>query len=227
MQEEMRIQDYIRLSWRNICKNLRLIAWVAILFLLIGTLVASLGSVENEYTAKTTVYIVTSSANKDVSAAAATATAISGYSEIVKSNKVCERAASIISDASVDAKVIKNIVSASFNKSSTIMTVSAKSGNPQIAKLVANAVAESFVEEVHMTLGSDMIRVLDKANEVSLSNDGIKGFVSTVAMAGIAGIAGCVALIVVFTVFSNKISCVEQCLDEEDSEVLGIIPFIK
>lgn len=223
MQDEMELQDYIRISVTNIWKNKFLIAAVTLLFLLLGIFFASWQSITNTYYAKATVYTVYGSTTQETTAAT---TALSGYSDIIGSKKVCERAEAIIGDANISANRIRGMISCSYNKSSTVMTISAYSTSPTTAVKVVNAVAEAFVTEIQSITGNDRIQVLDEAEDVRMTSNGMMGLIKTVFMSGVIGFAISVLLIVGNVVFSNKIKSVEQCLDEEE-EILGIIPFIK
>ncbi|MCI7792182.1 MAG: Wzz/FepE/Etk N-terminal domain-containing protein [Lachnospiraceae bacterium] len=224
MQEEMRLQDYIRISFSKIWKNKFLIAAVTLLFFLIGILYASWQTVTNTYYAKTTVYTIYGATTQETAAAS---DALSGYSDVIKSKKVCERAESIIGEADITANYIRNSITTSYNKSSTVMTIAAYSDNPVIALKIANAVAEAFVTEIQSITGNDRIQILDKADDVRLSSNGLTGVIKTVIMFGMAGFAISVVIAVAGVIFSNKIKSVEQCLDEDEEEILGIIPFIE
>lgn len=224
MQEEMRLQDYIRISFVNIWKNKFLIAAVTLLFLLIGILYSSWQTVTNTYYAKATVYTIYGDSKQDASTVSE---ALTGYSDIVTSKKICERAEALIGDANINANMIRSMISASYNSSATVMTIAAFSDNPGTAIKVANAVAEAFVIEIQSITGSDKIQMLDKAEDVRMSSNGLTGMIKTILMAGIAGFAIGILATVVNVIFSNKIKSVEQCVDESEEEVLGIIPFVE
>lgn len=223
MQEEMKLQDYARLSIMNIWKNKILIAAITLLTLLIGILFASWQTVTNTYCAKSTVYTVYSGSAQE---STAMTTAFVGYSDVVKSKKVCERAEAIIGDAAITASGIQRMINVSFNSTSTVMTIMAYSNSPSTALRVANAVAEAFVIEIQAMTDSDKIQVLDSADSVSLTSNGMKGLLKTVAMYGAAGFFLSILVIVAGVIFSNKVRSVDQCLDEGESEILGIIPYI-
>ena len=224
MQEEMRLQDYIRISFVNIWKNKFLIAAVTLLFLLIGILYASWQTVTNTYYAKATVYTIYGDTKQEASAVSE---ALTGYSDIVTSKKICVRAEALIGDANINANMIRNMISASYNKSATVMTIAAYSDNRAVAVKVANAVAEAFVIEIQSITGSDRIQMLDRAEDVRMSSNGLEGMIKTILLAGIAGFAISILVIVAIVIFSNKIKSVEQCLDEGEGEILGMIPFIE
>lgn len=224
MQEEMRLQDYVRISFVNIWKNKFLIAAVTLLFLLVGILYASWQTVTNTYYAKATVYTIYGDTKQEASTVSE---ALTGYSDIVTSRKICERAEALIGDANINANMIRNMISASYNKSATVMTIAAYSENPSVAIKVANAVADAFVIEIQSITGSDRIQMLDKAEDVRMSSNGLEGMVKTILMAGIAGFAISILVIIAGVIFSNKIKSVEQCLEESGEEILGIIPFIE
>ena len=78
-----------------------------------------------------------------------------------------------------------------------------------------------------MITDSDRIQVLDRAEDVRISNNGFTGLVKTVVGFGLAGMVLTMAVIVISVLFSNKIMTVEQCMDIEEDDVLGIIPFVK
>ena len=223
MQEEMRLQDYIRISFAQIWKNRILIAAVTLMFFLIGILYASWQNITNTYYAKATVYTVYGTTMQETTVASE---ALSGYSDIIKSKKVCQRAEAIIGDADITASYIKSAISTSYNKSSTVMTISAYSENPAAALKIANAVAEAFVTEIQSITGNDRIQMLDEADDVRLSSNGLMGMINTILVFGIAGFAISIVVVAAGVIFSNKIKSVEQCLDE-DEEILGIIPFIE
>lgn len=223
MQEEMKLQDYIRISLTQIWKNKFLIAAVTLLFLLIGILYASWQSFTNTYYASATVYTTIGSTTQETTNAT---TVISGYSDIITSKKVCERAESIIGDTTITAEKIQRMVSVGYNKSSTVLSIAAYANEPSTAIKVANAVADAFVFEVQTMTDNTMIQVLDKAEDVGLSSNGRAGMMKTIAMSGVLGFALSILLTVARVIFSNKIKTVEQCLDEGEDEILGVIPHI-
>ena len=69
--------------------------------------------------------------------------------------------------------------------------------------------------------------MLDRAEDVRMSSNGLEGMIKTILLAGIAGFAISILVIVAIVIFSNKIKSVEQCLDEGEGEILGMIPFIE
>lgn len=217
----MSLKEYLRISIVNIRKNIFLIAAVTLVFFLTGILYASWQTVTNTYIARTTIYAAVSGNTVET---AATASALTGYSDIISSKKICERAEAIIGDASINANMIGKMVYSSYNKSSTILTISASSSNPSNAIKVANAVAEAFVLEVQMITGNDRIQILDEAEDVRMSSNGLQGIIKTVVTFGVSGLLLSNVLIVLIIMFTNKIKSVEQCMDIDEDDVLGIIP---
>lgn len=224
MQEEMKLQDYIRISVVQTWKNKFLIAMVTLLFFLIGILYASWQNVTNTYYAEATVYTVYGTTTQEISIATS---ALSGYSDIIQSKKVCERAEAMIGEAGITADYIRNAIKTSYNKSSTIMTIAAFSDNPMSALKIANAVAQAFVMEIQSITADNKIQMLDEADEVRLSSNGLKGMIKTIVLFAIAGVAISIMIIVGGIIFSNKIKSVEQCLEDDEEEILGIIPYIE
>lgn len=224
MQEEMKLQDYIRLSGQKIWKEKILIIAITLLALLVGILQASWQTVSNTYCAKTTIYTVLSTESS--LEAKSMSSVLTGYSDILKSKKVCERAEALVGNANVTARDIQRMLSVSYNKESTVMTISAVSTSPTIAIKVANAVSEAFVTEAQSLTGSDKIQILDQAENVALTSNGMQGLLKSVVMYGVAGFALSILVIVMGVIFSTKIRSVEQCLDEGELEILGIIPYV-
>lgn len=224
MQEEMKLQDYVRLSCQRIWKNKILIVAITLLTLLIGILMASWQTVTNMYYAKSTVYTVYSGTAQENSAITS---ALVGYSDVVKSKKVCERAEAIIGDASITANQIQRMINISYNSSSTVMTITIYSNSPSVALRVANAVAEAFVIEIQSLTDSDKIQVLDVADSVSLASNGMQGLLQSIILYGVAGFALSILVIIATVIFSNKIRSVDQCLDEGEEDILGMIPYIE
>lgn len=222
MQEEMKLQDYLRISCERIWKNKVLIVAATLIFMLGGILYASWQSISNTYYAKATICTMTGRTLQENSIVT---DALSGYSDVANSRKVCQRAESIVGDPNITAGQIKEMINVSSNKSGTIMTITAYSQSPTIAVNVANAVAEAFISEIQSITGSDKIQILDNADEVRMSSNGLKGLISTVLVAGAIGLALSIVISISGLIFSSKIKSVEQCLDE-DEEALGIIPFI-
>ena len=220
----MKLQDYVRISVANVWRNRYLIVAVTLLFFLVGILLSSWQTITNTYYAKTTVYTVLGTNTQET---AVVSDALTGYSDIVESRKVCERAEAILGDASINANLIRSMISSSYNKSATVMTISAYSSNPVVAVKVANAVAEAFVIEIQSITGSDRIQLLDEAKDVRMSSNGLEGMIKTVILSGVSGFAVSIIIIIAGVIFSNKIKCVEQCFEEDEDEVLGVIPYIE
>ena len=223
MQEEMKLQDYFRISCERIWKNKFLIVAATLIFMLGGILFATWQSISNTYYAKATICTMTGTTLQENSVVT---DALSGYSDVATSRKVCQRAEAIVGNPGITSSQIKEMISVSSNKSGTIMTITAYSQSPSIAVNVANAVAEAFVSEIQSITGSDKIQILDSADEVRMSSNGFKGLITTVLAAGAIGFALSVVLSISGLIFSSKVKSVEQCLDE-DEDALGIIPFIE
>lgn len=224
MQYEMKLQDYARIAWINIWKNRVMIFAVTLLFFFAGTLFASLNPNKNIYSARASVYTAAGSSTQETTV---TSGALRGYADVLKSRKVCERAESIIGDPNLNANMIRNMISVSYNNSSTVMTIVARSADRDMAVKAANGAAQAFVIEIQSIVESDKIQILDVAGSASLSSRGIDALIKTMVVSAFAGFVLCIAAVVAGVLFSNKIKSVEQCLDGDENEVLGMIPFIE
>lgn len=221
MNEEIGLEDF-RLSLIELWKKKFLIIAAALLCFLIGLLVTFNMNVPSTYVARATVYSAFyGSYEESVDAAVA----MVNYSEVLTSNKVCERAASIIGDANITATDIKSMISGGTSTSSIVMGINAISDNPQVAMVVANAVAESFVIEIRTVTGSEAIQVLDEAKTAMIANNGSNTVWKIRILAFIVG--GGLSTVFIFfkELFSDKIKSMKQVENYEEN-VLGIIPTI-
>lgn len=221
MNNEIDIVDF-KLSILSLWKRKAFILVVTLLTTLIGLLYTYNQVPINTYSARATVYsAVYGSYQESITGS----TAIVTYADIVTSNKVCERAASILSDATITSMDISDMISASVNNDSAIMGIYAYSSNPELSIKVVNAVAEAFVIEIQRITGSDAIQVLDSANTYYLYSSGTKDlFMKRALFVAIGFVLSC-GIVMLRELFSGKVKSIEQCKGENDT-IIGVIPHI-
>lgn len=143
------------------------------------------------------------------------------YSSVVNSQKIADRAASLISGVNVTASEIRAMASASYTDESPIMYITATSTNPKVVVATANALAESLVIEAQSVTGTQAIQVLDKASWVGTVQMGKK---RNVALAFLIG-AGLTALLILLgETLSDRVYRVEDAEIGGKLEIIGIIP---
>lgn len=149
---------------------------------------------------------------------------IANYAEIITSYRVCEYAAELLADENITAEQIRDMISTSSRTNSYILRITARSQSPYLAILVANAIAESFAEQVSVITGNDSIQVLDEARTASMSSSGRNNLIRWMAPA-VAFIVACV-LLAIIELASGKLHSVKQCVPDM-GELLAVIPKIK
>lgn len=220
----MNIQlEDVKLAVLAIFKRKKLVVAVAVLGALIGVLAATLMPARLVYSSKASVYSATYGSYQE---AMDGVTAMMNYSDVMASSKVCQRAASNLRNINATAKDIQNMISVSTNDNGYIIYVEATSDNPEVSSQVANAVAEAFVVEMSNITGKNAVQLLDEA---SVSDTYVYYSTSKKKVMGlcvIVSIAIICAYIVLSELFSGKVKCVEQCIEGNMDEVIGIIPTI-
>ncbi len=218
MREEISIED-LKFCIQALWKKKLLVVAATIFTTLIGLILTFDAKIVNSYSAKTTVYSVNVSSTSENSVPA-----ISSYTDIITSKKVCERAASIVgTNSGLDASSIQQMVGVSAVNDS-IISISAYSTDPDLAVDVSNALAEAFVREATSMAGNDSIRILDAATSSYLTNDGRKDVLSKRIMFALVGGILSAALIVAKELISQEIRTVSQCVGENEDEILGLLP---
>lgn len=222
MSEEIQFED-LKLSIRALWRKKLLIITLSIFTGLMGVLLTYEKTPQNIYDARTSVYSVAYASSKESDAMTS---ALDSYSDIITSNKVSERAATLLKDdVTIDSSQIPNMITVnSINDS--IIEIVASSPDPQTSISVSNAVAEAFVREITSVTGNDDIQILDAADTCGLSQDGSKELLLErflfLAAGGFLG----AFYIIATELMSSKIGSVRQCIEEDENEILGLLPFV-
>ena len=222
MNEEIGLEDF-RLAIIELWRKKLLIIAVALLFFLIALLATFNMKPKNIYMAHATVYSAFYGSYEESLDAAV---AMVNYSDVLTSNKVCERAASIVGDANITAADIKSMVSTYAKSSSIVMDIYTTSDVPSRAVAVANAVAQAFVIEIRSITASDAIQVLDDANKATMASNGSRMIWMIRLIGLVAGGALATAFVFLRELFSDRIRSMKQ-VETYEENILGVIPTLK
>lgn len=182
----------------------------------------------DEYKATASVYSI-SYGSYDASAEGLQT--LRAYEDVVKSLRVAERAALLLGDGSVDKFAIYDMIeleedSDSQSANSSILNISAKTTNPDMAVAVANAVAHAFVLEINSVSPNESVQVLDEAYSADCVYNAIKKQVIFCALGLIGGLAIACVVIACVVIFSDKVSTVQDASLYGELEIIGAIPVI-
>lgn len=220
MNDEIKFEDIknaVLSLWRR--KLLIIIITAAALFAGIALTYGKGNS--NTYGARSSVYGAIYGSYQE---SADATTAMISYADVLTSQKVCERAASLLADPDVTAADIQNMITASYSSTSIILEVVAYSSDAQLAMNVANATAQAFVIEMQTILGSDGIQMLDSASNAFISENGRSSVWKNRLLITAFGFVTACGLFFVMELASNQIKSINQCLIEPGDKILGVIP---
>lgn len=150
--------------------------------------------------------------------------AVQLYADIIYSNKIAERAASILGDNSLDADTVRSMIFANITEDSSIMKIGARGTDPNKVIAVANAAAEAFIIEAQNITGSQGIQMLDKSSRAYMVTTNVR---KKCILAFLVGAFATCMLIALLEIFSDRIYHVEDASLNGELEILGIIPIQK
>ena len=149
--------------------------------------------------------------------------AITSYSELVRSYLVCQRAAELIESTGLTPADIQKMVDNIVSSNSNVMYINATADEPLLAIMVANAVAQAFTEKISSVSGNNSLQVLDIAGSVQT----ITSSSNTIIVAAVAAplLLSC-AWIILKEIIKGKLRLISQCV-EDPEELLCILPDAK
>ncbi|MHB8131389.1 MAG: YveK family protein [Mobilitalea sp.] len=169
---------------------------------------------EDEYTAETTVYSIIAN---DYSS-------LSKYSDIITSSKVSEMAANSLNISNMNASKIKEMISINDYSTTLVLGISATSTDKNLAIMVANAVADAFIEEVNNIISDNSLRMLDEATTAELSYDKKIVQLKLRIFAALAGIILMCVWIAIREIFTRKIYNLSDMKIDGEIDIIGIVP---
>ncbi len=175
-------------------------------------------SKRQQYAASVSLY---SAAYGSVSETTQVAKIMQSYASVITSNKITERAASILGDNTITGSYIRSIIGVNYSENSPILYISATDTNGTRAVVIANAVAEAFIIEAQNLTGSEGVRILDKATIAYEISKGTRRYTMLGVLGGVIAVAG---LIILFEIFSDRVYRVEDAELGGKLEIIGVIP---
>ncbi|MCL2426023.1 MAG: hypothetical protein FWD05_06770 [Oscillospiraceae bacterium] len=149
---------------------------------------------------------------------------LSGFAEIITSYRVAEYGAHLLSDESITASELINMINVNERAGAPILRIVATNESPRLAILAANAAAESFVSQVAFITGTQSIEMLDPAREANLTLS-VAGR-NIAIMAPIVAFFMSIALVIFIELYTGKIRSVKQCAADM-GEIIAVIPKLK
>jgi capsular polysaccharide biosynthesis protein len=199
-----------------------LIVFVAIAMFSVSWLFTR-GGRENIYSSSSTVYS-TAGGGYNIKEAQETVTVMRQYSEVATSMKVLNQAAAMIGGESLSGARLAQMISVSFTKDSSIITIQARSSSPALCVSVANAVASSFVSEISAITGQNTVRVLDVAVGYSIVQSGrTVVWMTRMVLTALAVMVTC-GVILLRDILSQRIHSIESASLDGELKILGVIP---
>ncbi|WP_022765641.1 hypothetical protein [Butyrivibrio sp. XPD2006] len=214
----------IKVSLLMVFKNFSKCLLTGLLFFVIGIVISFGGGVDNYYKASANLYCPL---NENYAQVTSVTQVVSGYSSLIKSQKVAERAISSLGNTNLTYRQIQNMVSYSQPSNGVNLVINVTSNDADEAVAVANAVANAFVEEIRIMTGTDAVQILSAADSAFLAENGFIGLWESRIMFFIAGIVLMAFFIFVKELFSDKLRSTDQCLLTDDDVILGVIPEIE
>lgn len=154
------------------------------------------------------------------------------YSGLLGTNRVCDRASGLLGEYGISSEELQSMVksgsiflSGASSESRTYgytLTLGVYGKSNETIVAIANAMAQSFADEINDLLGSSTLQVLDSADGYSI----IKSMNAPLFLVLFA-FAGCLIstlCIFVLEFFSKTVYSVKQCEMNEDM-ILGILPY--
>ena len=234
--KELELADYdllenIKAAFYRLWKLKSAVFVMTLIGLTLSFIFVSFVGVRTNYKSVSTIF---SAAYGSISESNVGVSAMNTYSNLLNSNRVCEKAAAELNNALYTADVLKTMVeegeiyisgaSANSKYFGYKIDLVAIAGDPKDAVNIANAMANAFVVEINDIVGGGTLQVLDEAREVEESKS-----ISVVLIALIfSGVTFVFASLLVFAkeFFSEKVYTIPQC-EQNNDLILGLIPNVK
>lgn len=151
---------------------------------------------------------------------------LSAFSSISESSRVANRAAIILGDDNIDGEKIKSMINimSSSETSAGVIDIYAYAQSPELAVKVSNAVADAFVIELKNITSLENVQVLDRAQTAKVYTDKSTQRVKIVLIFAVMGFLLACATVVLMTIFSSKVISLEECLLNDELNLIGVIP---
>lgn len=223
--------ENIFVSLRELWKKKLLIILVTIAGFLMALIYISIKGNSVKYYSSATLFSAVYGSYSDTTAGVA---AMNRYTDLIKSSRVCSRAAQNLvsynlTTADLQRMTADGSIKVSGASSNSVsygykLTLSVHSESKEKILAITNAMAAAFAAELNELLGSQTIQVMDEAT--GFASYRTVNIVKVILLfAGAAFVLSC-GLIFVVSFFSPWARSVAQCEREEDL-ILGMLPYTK
>lgn len=232
--KELETADYdilenVKTAFYRLWKLKIVVVLMTLIGLLASVLYISMVGVYTNYRSSATIYSAVYGSSEETNAGVAM---MNTYASLLGSTRVCERAANSIIDTNITAAQLRSMVNSGYifisgastsSKSySYKLTLVVVSSDPQYVAVVANAMAQAFVNEINELQGTSTLQVLDEARGISSYKTlNVNLYVILFAAAAFIGSAG---VIFVKEFFSPYVYSVAQC-ESDKEQILGLVPY--
>lgn len=233
MKYEKKVEIDVGRCFRVLRRNWWFMAVMAVVFGIAGVAL-TLEKEEDIYSASSSVYVMSPESYEQTQMGI---TAMNAYADIAAAGRVCERAALLMGVENVTGEDIKAATtlsvgeereaSAYAQKNSSIMVIECKANHAIEARKMAQAVAEAFVIEMENMMGTEVVRVLDKAYAYEVVFDAAQNQWRIRIMACLAGVIFAAGIIVLAEIFDSKARTVRECTMRDELAIIGVIPRTK
>lgn len=230
-EQDFDIIENAFVALREVWKKKLLIVLVTIAGFLMSVIFTSVVGNSTRYYCSATLFSAVYGSYSDTTNGVA---AMNRYTDLIKSSRVCNRAAQDLYNYNITSAELRRMSSngsiklSGANTNSTSygykLTLSVYSDSRENVVAITNAMASAFAAELNDLLGSQTIQVMDEATGYA-SYDTLNATMYMLLFTGAAFAASC-GLIFVLAFFSPWVRSVAQC--EQDSDfILGLLPYAK
>lgn len=160
--------------------------------------------------------------------------AMNRYTDLIRSSRVCNRAAQALTEYNITAKDLQKMisdgmikVSGASTKSTSYgykLTISVFSDAAEQVNPITNAMASAFANELNDLIGKNAIQVMDEATGYSEFNT-LNTKLYMLVFPGAAFVLTC-AVIFAVAFLSPWVRSVAQC-EQDNDLILGLLPYAK
>ncbi len=230
-EQDFDIIENAVVALREVWKKKLLIILVTIAGFLMSIVFMSIKGNSTNYYCSATLFSAVYGSYSDTTTGVA---AMNRYTDLIKSSRVCNRAAQDLADYNITSAELQRMAAngtiqvsgASTNSMSYgyKLTISVHSASKEQILAVTNAMASAFAAELNDLLGSQTIQVMDEATGYA-SYKTLNVALYVLLFTGVAFVLAC-GLIFVCAFFSPWVRSVAQC--EQDCDlILGMLPYTK
>lgn len=190
--------------------------WLIVTFALVGFILGCLYRLyptDNIYFSTTQIYSLSSNA-KDMIA----------LTDLVKSNKVVDKAVTLIGNENITKTRMKEMLFAEYSTSTMRLSVYASSKSPEEALLVGNTVVKVLINTVNNQMKKNELHLLEESEDVNLSENGVtKQWIFRGMFTVAFGLIG-ILFLAIRRVLKKEILIAEDFTCDGQLHLLGLIP---